>query len=192
MSKAQKNTNLTPTLTSRIAKKSGSIGTSKVKPSELPHDILIESVHAVELIGFITDRTENSVTIRHKKGHGSASQIVSTFGLNQILSVLGEAGSHGSVTALVASPVREYKGFKVKYVGAMIHATAVETGEVIHINTALPGHTVRATVNETAAAKKYGTPAPTKAKKGDTKSAKPAKADKKAKGGKKKGGDEDF
>lgn len=177
MAKVTKGTSLTPTLASRIAKKSGSISTSKVKPADLPHDILIETVQAVELIGFITDRTENSVTIRHKKGHGSASQIISTFGPNQILAVLGEAGQHGSVTALINSPVREYKGFTVKYVGSMIHATSVETGEVIHVNTALPGFTVRPTVNENAAAKKYGTAAPTKAKKAD----KPAKLVKKAK-----------
>ena len=167
MSKVAKNSSLVPTLAQRIAKKSGSIGTSKVKPSELPHDILIESVHAVELIGFITDRTENSVTIRHKRGFGSSAQIVSTFGPNQILSVLGEAGTHGSVTALISAPIREYKGFKVKFVGTMIHATSVETGEVVQINTALPGYTVRPTVNETAAAKKYGTPAPAKAAKKD-------------------------
>lgn len=180
MAKAPKSTSLVPTLAQRIAKKSGSIGTSKVKPSELPHDILIESVHAVELVGFITDRTETSVTIRHKRGHGSSAQIVSTFGMNQVLSVLGEAGSHGSVTALISAPVREYKGFKVKYIGAMIQATSVETGEVIHINTALPGHTVRPTVNETAAAKKYGTPAPAKADKKD-KSEKSGKSVKKLK-----------
>lgn len=180
MAKVTKGTSLTPTLASRIAKKSGSISTSKVKPADLPHDILIETVQAVELIGFITDRTENSVTIRHKKGHGSASQIVSTFGPNQILAVLGEAGQHGSVTALINAPVREYKGFNVKYVGAMIHATSVETGEVVHINTALSGFTVRATVNENAAAKKYGIAAPAKAKKAD-KGDKPAKLVKKAK-----------
>lgn len=188
MAKASKNTNLTPTLVSRIAKKSGSISTSKVKSSDLPHDIVIEALQAVEIIGFITDRTENSVTIRHKRGFGSSAQIVSTFGPNQILSVLGEAGSHGAVVANIIAPVREYKGFKVKYVGNMIHATSVETGEVIHINTALPGFNVRPTVNENAAAKKYGTSAPEKAKKG----AKPAKADKKAKGKKAKGSDEDF
>lgn len=190
MAKASK-TSLVPTLVSRIQKKSGSIGTSKVKPSDLPHDILIESVHAVELIGFITDRTDNSVTIRHKRGHGSSAQIVSTFGPNQTLAILGETGTHGSVIAQISAPVREYKGFKIKYVGNMIHATSIETGEVIHINTNLPGYTVRPTVNETAAAKKYGIAAPAKVKKGD-KGAKPAKADKKAKGGKKKGGDEDF
>ncbi|QZE58204.1 hypothetical protein MPK70_gp328 [Erwinia phage pEa_SNUABM_33] len=180
MAKVTKGTSLAPTLASRIAKKSGSISTSKVKPAELPHDILIETVQAVELIGFITDRTDNSVTIRHKKGHGSSAQIISTFGPNQILSILGDAGQHGSVTALVNAPVREYKGFTVKYVGAMIHATSVETGEVIHINTALPGFNVRPTVNENAAAKKYGTAAPTKAKKGD-KADKPAKLVKKVK-----------
>lgn len=183
MAKVTKGTSLTPTLVSRIAKKSGSISTSKVKPADLPHDILIETVQAVELIGFITDRTENSVTIRHKRGHGSSAQIVSTFGPNQILSVLGEAGSHGSVIANISAPVREYKGFTVKFVGNFIHATSVETGEVVHINTALPGYNVRPTVNETAAAKKYGTAAPVKAKKADKgdKGGKPAKLVKKAK-----------
>ncbi|QZE58891.1 hypothetical protein pEaSNUABM28_00334 [Erwinia phage pEa_SNUABM_28] len=182
MAKAPK-TSLTPTLVSRIAKKSGSIGTSKVKPSDLPHDIVMETVLPVELIGFITDRTENSVTIRHKKGHGSSAQIVSTFGPNQLLSVLGEAGSHGSVIALINAPVREYKGFNVKYKGSTLIATSVETGEVVEVNTALPGITVRATVNETAAAKKYGTPLPTKAKKLDKgdKAGKSAKAVKKVK-----------
>ena len=183
MAKAIKSSNLSPTLISRIQKKSGSIGTSKAKPSELPHDILIETVQAVELIGFITDRTENSVTIRHKRGHGSSAQVVSTFGPNQTLSVLGEAGGHGSVIALINAPVREYKGFTIKYKGATIVATSVETGEVIEVNTALPGFTVRATVNATAAAKKYGTPAPTKAKKLDKgdKAGKTAKVAKKVK-----------
>ncbi len=189
MAKAGKSTSLVPSLASRIAKKSGSIATSKVKPSTLPHDILIETVQAVELIGFICDRTEDSVTIRHKRGHGSSAQIVSTFGPNQLLSVLGEAGQHGSVIALINAPVREYKGFTVKYSGAMLQATSVETGEVVQINTALPGYTVRPTVNENVAAKKYGTPAPTKAAKGDksAKASKPVKA-----GKKKKGSDEDF
>ena len=183
MAKATKSNSLVPTLAQRIAKKSGSISTSKVKPADLPHDILIESVHAVELIGFITDPTDTSVTIRHKRGHGSSAQIVSTFGPNQILSVLGEAGTHGSVTALISAPIREYKGFTVKFVGNFIHATSVETGEVVQINTALPGYTVRPTVNETAAAKKYGTAAPVKAKKADKadKGGKPAKLVKKAK-----------
>ncbi|QYW03288.1 hypothetical protein pEaSNUABM14_00329 [Erwinia phage pEa_SNUABM_14] len=189
MAKATKSTNLVPTLVSRIAKKSGSIGTSKAKATDLPHDILIESQHVVEIIGYITDRSANHVTLRHKKGHGSSSQIVSTFGPGQLLTVLGEAGSHGSVRALITAPVCELKGFTIKYDGDTIIATSIETGEVIHVNTQLAGHTVRATVNETAAAKKYGTPAPGKGKK----DAKPAKADKAAKGGKKKkGSDEDF
>lgn len=174
MAKATKGTNLVPTLVSRIAKKSGSIGTSKVKPSDLPHDVVIETVQAVELMGFITDRTENSVTIRHKRGHGSSAQIVSTFGPNQLLSVLGEAGGHGSVIALINAPVREYKGFNVKFKGTTIVATSVETGEQVEVNTNLQGFTVRATVNETAAAKKYGTPAPTKNKKADKSSDKKA------------------
>lgn len=181
MSKAvAKTSNLIPTLVSRIAKKSGAISTTKIKPSEYPHDILIESVHAVELIGFITDRTENSVTIRHKRGSGSSAQVISTFGPNQTLSVLGEAGGHGSVIALINSPIREYKGFKVKYKGNFIIATSIHTGEVIEINTALPGYTVRASVAESVATKKYGVEAPSKASKQD-KSDKPAKAGKKAK-----------
>ena len=183
MAKAPKSTNLIPTIVSRIAKKSGSISTTKVKATELPHDIIVETQHVVEIIGFITDRSANHVTLRHKRGHGSSAQIVSTFGPNQILSVLGEAGTHGSVTALISAPIREYKGFTVKYVGNFIHATSVETGEVVQINTALPGYTVRPTVNETAAAKKYGTAAPVKAKKADKaeKGGKPAKLVKKAK-----------
>ena len=191
MAKATKSNSLVPTLAQRIAKKSGSISTSKVKPAELPHDILIESVHAVELIGFITDRTDNSVTIRHKRGHGSSAQVVSSFGPNQLLTVLGEAGSHGSVRAMVSAPIVELKGFTVKFDGDTIIATSVETGEVINVNTALPGHTVRCSVSESAAAKKYGTAAPAKSKKADKadkKSAKPAKSSKKGK----KGDTEDF
>lgn len=190
MAKAPKGTNLTPTLVSRIAKKSASISTNKVKPSDLPHDIIIEAVQAVELIGYIADRNDNSVTIRHKKGHGSSSQLVSTFGQNQIISVLGNAGEHGSVLALIPTPVRVYQGFTLKFSGDTIIATSIETSEVIHINTRVPGHTVRCTVNETAAAKKYEKYGVTAAKKKDKAAVKPSKI----KNGKKskKGNDEDF
>lgn len=191
MAKAPKSTNLIPTIVSRIAKKSGSISTTKVKATELPHDIIVETQHVVEIIGFITDRSANHVTLRHKRGHGSSAQVVSTFGPNQLLTVLGEAGSHGSVRAMVSAPIVELKGFTVKFDGDTIIATSVETGEVINVNTALPGHTVRCSVSESAAAKKYGTAAPAKSKKADKadkKSAKPAKASKKGK----KGDTEDF
>ncbi|ARW58962.1 hypothetical protein HOS33_gp322 [Erwinia phage vB_EamM_Y3] len=183
MAKATKGTNLVPTIVSRIAKKAGSIGTTKVKPTDLPHDILIESVHASEIVGFITDRSATSVTIRHKRGHGSSAQIVSTFGPGQLLTVLGEAGSHGQVRAIVTAPVCELKGYTVKFDGAIIIATSIETGEVINVNTNLPGYTVRATVNENAAAKKYGTAAPVKNKKVE-KSDKAGKSAKAIKGGK--------
>lgn len=170
----------TPTRTDRISKKMGSIATSLAKASAMPHDIVINATQVYEVPGFITELTSDSITIRHKKGHGSSSQVLSTFSLTQVIERVGEAGSHGSITVISNVPVRQLKGQAVQVKGNQILATDFETKEVTVINTNVPGVSVSMSVNESAAAKKYNIAAPTKGKKAD-KAAKPAKAGKPAK-----------
>ncbi|QQO90479.1 hypothetical protein pEaSNUABM5_00337 [Erwinia phage pEa_SNUABM_5] len=170
-----------PTRTDRLSKKLGSIATSLAKSSAMPHDIIITATQVHEVPGFITELTSDSVTIRHKKGHGSSSQVLSTFPLSQVIERVGEAGGHGSLTVIGNVPVRILKGQAVQVKGGQILATDFESKEVTVINTAIPGVSVSMSVNESAAAKKYNIAAPTKAKKSDkpakaVKGAKPAKA----------------
>lgn len=174
-----------PTRTDRISKKLASIATSLAKSTAMPHDIVINATQVYEVPGFITELTSDSITIRHKRGHGSSAQVLSTFPLSQVIERVGEAGKHGSITVINNSPVRVLKGQTVQIKGTQILATDFDTKEVTVINTNVAGVTVSMTVNETAAAKKYNIAAPTKAKKAD-KAAKPAKAGKVAKAAKSK------
>lgn len=174
-----KTTSITaPTRTDRISKKMGSIATSLAKANAMPHDIVINATQVYEVPGFITELTSDSITIRHKRGHGSSAQVLSTFPLHQVIERVGEAGSHGSITVINNVPVRTLKGQAVQVKGSQILATDFDTKEVTVINTNVAGVTVSMSVNETAAAKKYNIDAPTKGKKADKagKSAKPAKA----------------
>jgi len=175
----------------RIAKKAASIITQKAKQSELAHDIVISARQAVEISGYILEITADSITMRHKKGHGSSKQVVSTFNNSQIVSRIGEVGDIGLVLAIVHAPVQVITGQTVKVKDGVIVATDIQTGEVTHVRTDIAGFDVQAVVDEAVAARKYGTPVAVKKKKTDGE--KPsAKGDKKlVKKGKKKS-DESF
>lgn len=186
------NKSLVPTRLDRVLKKAASVATGKVKAQELPHDIVISATQAHEVSGFILSVTDHAVTLRHKRGFGSSKQIVSTFTTNQIIERVGEADGVGQLLVVANLPVRELKGQKVTIKGDIIVATDINSGEVTTINKNIPGYSVAMSVDEAAAAKKYGIADNSqkgKAAKAD-KSAKPAKAEK-AKG-KKKSKDEDF
>jgi len=167
-----------PTRTDRLSKKLGSIATSLAKSNAMPHDIVISAVQVHEVPGFITELTSDSVTIRHKRGHGSSAQVLSTFPLSQVIERVGDVGTHGSITVIGNVPVRILKGQAVQVKGSQILATDFDSKEVTVINTAVAGVSVSMSVNESAAAKKYNIAAPTKGKKADkaAKAGKPAKA----------------
>lgn len=168
----------TPTRIERISKKLGSLATSSAKANAMPHDIVISATQVYEVQGFITELTADSVTLRHKRGHGSSAQVLSTFPLSQVIERVGDTGTYGSIVVINNTPVRTLKGQTVSIKGSSIIATDFETKEVTVINTAIPGVAVSMSVNETAAAKKYNIEAPKKNKSGD----KSSKSDKAAKG----------
>lgn len=153
---------LVQTRISRIIKKSKGISDSKTPQTALPHDITIEAIAPQELSGFILAIGPDSITMRHKRGAGSSKQIVSTFPNNTVLQRVGEANDYGQVTVVRAHQVFELKGQLVEMSGDTILATDIQTGEVTHINTAIPGHTVSMVVDEVSAAKKYDLSASTK------------------------------
>ncbi|WOL24569.1 hypothetical protein fHeYen902_223 [Yersinia phage fHe-Yen9-02] len=173
---------IVPTRLDRISKKSASIATGKAKASELPHDISISATQAHEVQGFILSITDNSVTLRHKRGFGSSKQIVSTFTSNQIIERVGDEGGVGQLLVVANMPVRELKGQKVSVKGNTITATDILSGEVTTINQNVPGFSVSMSVDESAAAKKYGiADSSAKSAKKSDKGDKSAKSGKKAK-----------
>ncbi|AQT28789.1 hypothetical protein YOLOSWAG_320 [Erwinia phage vB_EamM_Yoloswag] len=180
MAKSTSTALVAPTRINRISKKSGSISQSAAKASQMPHDVTITATQVYDVQGFITELTADSVTIRHKRGFGSSAQVLSTFPRSQVIELVGDTGTFGSLSVLGNVPVRTLKGQLLSFKGTQVIATDFDTKEVTVLNTTVPGVSITYAVNETAAAKKYGIAAPTKGKKADAKAA-PAKA---AKGGK--------
>lgn len=190
---SSKSTSLVPTRLERIAKKTGSISTNKASMSALPHDIVVTGLQATEVLGFLIAVSPEFVTLRHKKGHGSSKQIVSTFSASRIIERIGTAGESGRLTVLANIPILTLSGQTVDVKGHVVTATDIQTGEQTVLHTNIPGYTVNLTVDETTAAKKYGYEAAGKSGK-SSKPAKAGKADKAApaKGKKKKSNDEGF
>lgn len=181
-----KNTSLVPTRVDRAAKKTSSISTVRAKAEKMPHDVTISAVQAVEIQGFILEITDFHISIRHKRGHGSSKQIVSTFPLNAVIERVGVAGEAGQILVMTHAPVRTLSGQYISIKGNTITATDALNGEVTTLTSNVEGVTVSLQVDETAAAKKYGYEA------GSAKKTKSVKSDKPAKGKKSKKSDEGF
>ena len=184
-----KGTVTVPTRMDRIAKRNGSLSTSKADVQAMPYDIEVVGRQATVIEGFIMAVTADSVTLRHKAKAGSSKQIVSTFPNTLVIERMGSVGEIGQITVIAETAVRTLKGQKVTVKGGVIIATDWETGEVTEFNMHVQGYTVNLVVDETAAAKRYGYEAGSKtAKGGKGKAEKPAKA----KGKKSKAADEEF
>lgn len=150
-----KSTSLVPSRLDRIAKKTGSISNVRTSMNSLPHDIIVSGRQAVEVPGYLLSVTDESVTIRHKRGHGSSKQIISTYSANEIIERVGVAGGVGSLTVVMESPVRTLHGQIITVKGNVITARDVQTGEITTLHNNIPGYTVRLVVDESVAAKKY-------------------------------------
>lgn len=173
---------LVPSRVERIAKKTASIGTGRVKAEKMPHDITVSGIVAQEIQGFIVEITESHLSLRHKAKSGSSKQVVTTFPMANVIERVGVAGEAGQVTVLTHSAIRELKGQYVTVKGNEIIATDVQNGETTVFNNNIPGITIHLQVDETVAAKKYGY----EAGKGDSKKSSKSKAEKPAKGKAKK------
>ena len=135
-----------PSIVSRVEKKNGGLGKVPKLDKELLHTIEVLSTQPVKIAGQVISADENRIVFRHKKKSGSTKIVVSTFPVENVLSLVGKVGEFGEIVILQEVQLYLHKDAKVKYTNAGLVALT-KSGDNIVLRTT-PSVTFRVFADE--------------------------------------------
>jgi hypothetical protein len=118
-----------PTRIARIEKRVKS-DITKLVITKVPHTIIVTATQVCEVQGFLFDKTDTTISMRHRARSGSSRQIVSTFDLADVIELVGEVGGAAQVLVRNEVELRKLPGQAVQFKGNVVVAKDMKSGEV--------------------------------------------------------------
>ena len=120
---------IVPTRVERIAKRVKS-DITKLAIQKIPHTVIVSATQVCEVQGFLFDKTDTTLSLRHRARSGSSRQIVSSFDLSDVIELVGEVGGPAQVLVRQDVELRKLPGQYVTFKGNVIVAKDSKTSEV--------------------------------------------------------------
>lgn len=144
--KASKNNRGRVSRAERIERKLKRIEGTPVKIKDITYTVKVHAICPVEIPGYIQQRDDKGVIIRHKKSNGGSRTRLSSFSNHQVIEIYGNVKEPGSVTVMKQIEIRSVTGKLVSNNDGIIIIS--NNGEESLINTNTPGITVEMFADE--------------------------------------------
>jgi hypothetical protein len=118
-----------PTRIERIAKRVKS-DITKLVVTKIPHTVIVTSNQFAEVQGFLFDKTDTTISMRHRARSGSSRQITSTFDLADVVELVGEVGGPAQVIVRQDVELRKLPGQGIQIKNGVVVAKDLKTNEV--------------------------------------------------------------